>query len=340
MSQRRTLLIANAVCLLGAVALASGVAWQTVTGGGLSEPWAVDTIAGADGADKAATGLGRKSVGARTEYDVVGARDLFREERRPFHTPTPLPQQPDQATPTPNATPMAAPKGLKLTGILRLNRKRVALISESSIDKGEPVPYTRGDMVLAYVVDYVGSTMVRLKNEAGETIELKLRDYEAMLASAAQPQQNQIPPQSGVSVVNPRAGAPMQRTPVRRDENTNKNVNKLLQMMQEGAKRQRTSSGEGDFGFEGEEGGFEGFPGASGFGGVTSSGGGNPFAFDGNGVTPPEMMGTEGVNPFEALIRRHQEQRDQGLDVPPTGNGELPEFLRNLLQQQGQDGTE
>lgn len=179
--------------------------------------------------------------GEENAYAVIGKQDLFRPEREPYHSPTPQPTpKPDEATPTPEGTPLPPPKNIKLTGILKLNRKRVALISESSIEQGRPQSYALGDELLAYRVDHIASTKVVLSSDEGEPIQLNLRDYENMFASvggpiggtAAQDPQARTNLRGNLNTNNDGQQVFRDENGEELDERTQQGVNKLLELMQ------------------------------------------------------------------------------------------------------------
>jgi hypothetical protein len=118
-------------------------------------------------------------------YETISREDLFRPQRKPYIPPKKKSDKPTP-TPTPKGTPVPTPKA-KVTAILKLGRKRVALITDPSIEKGEPQAYARGDELLEYTIAQITSRGVVLAKEGAEPIPLSLRDYKTMFAEEAPP---------------------------------------------------------------------------------------------------------------------------------------------------------
>lgn len=215
---KQRLAILNLVLLVLTVGMAAAFLSALVTTYDLEDTTseAADDTRGSKVISEAA--VKHRAVQGKSDYEVIGARDLFREERRPYFTPTPLPQQPDAPSPVAESTPVPPPKGLKLSAVLKIGRKRVALISESSIDKGEPVSYAVGDKLLDYVVDKIMSDEVLLKKSNGDSIPLELRDYSTFMAAANTAPGGMPVPGGGVPGQNatslPPSQAPVRRGPV------------------------------------------------------------------------------------------------------------------------------
>lgn len=126
----------------------------------------------------------------RTRYDIVRSNDLFRPERRPF-VPPKVVNTPPTPTPTPKGTPVPPPQGLRLAATFYLGRERFALISERTIQNGEPKRYMKGDSLLDYIISRIEPDQVILAKAGADPLTLPLRDFTNLPDPEPPQQQNQ-----------------------------------------------------------------------------------------------------------------------------------------------------